>query len=122
MPTPAGPTRILLVDDDADLTEVLKVRLQMKGYAVDAFNDPATALARFVPEKFDIAILDFRMQPMNGLELYHRLRDLDGGLAMCFLTAYANEIEEKPVGVEFLQKPITTANLIAKLEEIEALV
>ncbi len=122
MPTSAEATRILLVDDDQELTEVLKVRLQMNGYLVDAFNDPVVALNRFVPEKYDVAVLDFRMQPMDGLELYRRLRKLDNGLVMCFLTAYANEIEDKPAGVAFLEKPITTADLISKLQEIEALV
>ena len=121
MQTPSSATRILLVDDDEDLTDVLKAGLQQFGFAVDVFNDPAEALRGFSPDKYDLAVLDFRMEPFNGFELYRRLKALDGGLAMCFLTAYAEEIKDGPPGVEFLNKPISLANLVARLRQIEAL-
>ena len=111
-----------MVDDDRDLTDVLKAGLEQFGFSVDAFNNPAVALTSFVPDKYDIAVLDFRMQPLNGFELYRRLRETDPGLAMCFLTAYADEIKDGPPGVEFIRKPISMADLVARLKRIEALV
>ena len=121
MQAPAGATRILLVDDDEDLTDVLKAGLEQFGFSVDVFNDPESALTSFVPDKYDLAVLDFRMEPFNGFELYRRLRGLDRGLAMCFLTAYAEEVKDGPPGIEFLRKPISLENLVAKLKQIEAL-
>ena len=120
--SPSGATRILLVDDDEALTGVLKAGLEQFGFSVETFNNPEAALASFVPDKYDLAVLDFRMQPMNGFELFGRLRALDAGLVMCFLTAYADEIRDGPPGVEFLKKPISMADLVARLKQIEALV
>lgn len=111
-----------MVDDDKDLTDVLKVGLEQFGFSVDTFNDPAVALASFVPDRYDLAVLDFRMQPFNGFELYRRLQAMDPGLVMCFLTAYADEVKDGPPGVEFLRKPISLADMVAKLKKIEALV
>ena len=121
MQAPSSGTRILLVDDDEDLTDILKAGLQQFGFTVDVFNDPAVAISDFVPDKYDLAVLDFRMEPFNGFELYRRLKALDKGLAMCFLTAYAEEIKDGPPGVEFLSKPISLADLVTKLRKIEAL-
>ena len=111
-----------MVDDDKDLTDVMKAGLEQFGFSVDTFNNPEAALTFFTPDKYDLAVLDFRMQPFNGFELYRRLRGMDPGLAMCFLTAYADEIKDGLPGVEFIRKPISMADLVTKLKHIEALV
>lgn len=114
------PKRVLLVDDDADVVEAIGSGLRRKGYAVSSYNDPSTALAQFVPREFDIAVLDIRMGPMDGLELYRHLKELDSGLMVCFLTAYADVIDDKPEDTRFLRKPVSLANLAKALEDIEA--
>jgi two-component system, NtrC family, C4-dicarboxylate transport response regulator DctD len=109
---------ILLVDDDSDVVEAIGNGLRRKGYQVRSFLDSAKALANFVPQTYDIAVLDVRMGAMDGLELYRRLKGLDSQLAVCFLTAYADVIRDKPGGVRFLQKPISLAELVRALEEV----
>ncbi len=111
--------RVLLVDDDKAITQALKAGLESRGYWVRTFNDPMSALAGFTPGAYDVAVLDVRMQPMDGLELHRRLRGLDPKLPVCFLTAYADSIKDRPKGLEFLQKPISLGNLAGRLRHMK---
>ncbi len=112
--------RVLLVDDDQGVIEALGSGLESRGYRVATYTNPSTALTEFVPHLYDVAILDVRMAPIDGMELYRRLKGLDPHLAVCFLTAYADMITERPAGIRFLQKPISLSNLALALEDIEA--
>jgi FixJ family two-component response regulator len=58
------------------------------------------------------------MMPFDGLELYRRLKGLDPRLAVCFLTAYADMITERPSGILFLKKPVSLADLMRTLDDI----
>ena len=109
--------RVLLVDDATDIVEAIGNGLKRRGYRVDAYSDPSAALASFKPRSYDVAVLDVRMRPIDGLELYRRLKGLDQGLVVLFLTAYADVVTEKPDGIRFLQKPISLGGLVQALEE-----
>jgi len=118
------PQRVLVVDDEADITYALKVGLEGKGFKVDAYNDPAVALSNFKPGTFDIAILDIRMPKMSGFELYREMTRVDSNTRILFLTAFDVHREEfekmfPDVKVEvFLKKPITIAKLVLRLKEL----
>ncbi len=118
--TRLGAKRVLRVDDDRGILDALGSGLERRGCRVRAYSDPSAALAEFAPNHYDIAILDIRMGPIDGMELYRRLKGLDSQLAVCFLTAYADMITERPTGIRFLQKPISLADLAAALEDIES--
>ena len=62
--------RMLLVDDDPDVVEVLRRELKVKGLQVDAYTSPEEALQSFKPGVYDLAILDIRMPAMTGFQLY----------------------------------------------------
>jgi DNA-binding response OmpR family regulator len=111
--------RLLLVDDDEALVDALADGLQKRGYRTETYTDPSEALADFSPRLYDIAILDVRMGPIDGMELYRRLKGLDPRIAVCFLTAHADMITERPPGIRFLQKPVSLAELVGALEDIE---
>lgn len=113
------PKRLLLVDDDQGVVDVLADGLERRGYQTESYTDPSVALADFAPRLYDVAILDVRMGPIDGMELYRRLKGLDPQLSVCFLTAYADMITEKPSGIRFLQKPISLAELVGALEDVE---
>jgi FixJ family two-component response regulator len=110
----------MLVDDDSEVVEVVSAGLKKKGYRVDSFNSPSAALTAFMPHAYDVAILDVRMRPFDGLELFRRLRGLDPLLAVLFLTAYADVVKDGPDGIRFLQKPISLADLVRALEDLRA--
>ena len=115
--------RILVVDDQADITLTIEVELEKKGlFDVDTFTDPELALSSFKPGIYHLVILDIVMPKMDGFELYERLKKVDPGINVCFLTAsemYHEEIREEKYSVLdnelFIQKPISTDDLIRKI-------
>jgi DNA-binding response OmpR family regulator len=85
---------ILLVDDEADVISLFKMVLEMNGFEIDAYTDPAAALSNFKPNSYGLALLDIRMAPLNGFELYKKMRNIDGNLKTCFITAFEDNRQE----------------------------
>jgi two-component system, OmpR family, response regulator ChvI len=116
--------RVLIVDDEEDITDALKAGLEHRGFKVDTFNEPLSALEKFTANTYDIAILDIRMPKMNGFELYREMRKVDGKASVCFLTAFdvhRDEFEKMFPDVKvkaFLKKPITIDNLVMTLNKL----
>lgn len=81
-------SRILLVDDDRLLREVIGDFLFAHGFDVDLAEDAAHALAKFEQGKYQLALIDLVMPGMNGLELMNRLRELDPGMFCIIMTGY----------------------------------
>jgi DNA-binding response OmpR family regulator len=80
--------RILLVDDEPDVTVTIGAVLEETGlFQVDIFHNGESALSIFRPGVFDLALLDIKMPSMNGFELCKKLRGIDNGILVCFLTA-----------------------------------
>jgi two-component system catabolic regulation response regulator CreB/two-component system response regulator ChvI len=116
--------RVLIVDDEPDITSVMKRGLQNAGYAVDAFNDPEQALANFKSEYYDMLIFDIRMSKINGFQLYREVRKKDSNAKVCFMTAfevYRKEFEKMFPDFDikcFLTKPLSIRDL-QKIVEAE---
>jgi CheY-like chemotaxis protein len=72
--TPGIGKKVLLVDDDPDITLTYSLALEDSGYVVDTYNDPLVALTRFKPNFYDLLLLDVKMPQMNGLELYEQIK------------------------------------------------
>jgi DNA-binding response OmpR family regulator len=112
--------RVLVVDDEKDITDVLKRGLSLKGIDVDAFSDPLEALAEFKPGRYDFVVMDIRMPRMNGFDLYRSIRSQDANVRVYLLSAYDNLQDEvnamlsADALVGFLRKPISYSEL-AKL-------
>jgi DNA-binding response OmpR family regulator len=62
-----GQKRILVVDDESDLTEVSRLALEYHGFKVDTFNDSEEVLSNFKPDYYDLVILDIKMPKMMVL-------------------------------------------------------
>jgi CheY-like chemotaxis protein len=80
--------RILLVDDESDIVEILKRGLEAKGLQVDAYASPWKALDSFKPNTYDLAILDIRMPLLSGFALYRAIKKLDPLITVYFLSAF----------------------------------
>ena len=73
--------RILVVDDEAEIVELLRDVLVAEGYVVDAAPDAATSLQMIRDSIYDVALLDFNLPDMNGVMLHHQIRQMDAELA-----------------------------------------
>ena len=87
--------KILFVDNEPDITTMLKMALERAGFSIDVFNDPLLALKNFKPKLYDLAILDVMMPIMDGLELYNQLKSADPSIKACFLTASSETYSEE---------------------------
>ena len=67
--------RILLVDDEPDITVSFKAMLEQKGFKVDTFNNPLVAIGSFKPGVYSLLLLDIRMPEMDGFKLYEELKN-----------------------------------------------
>src|ERR687888_1190730 len=79
--------RILLVDDEPDITLSLNKVLEDNGFEVDVFNDPVLALSSFKQGLYALTLIDFGMPKMNGFELYNEIRKIDAKVKVCFISA-----------------------------------
>jgi DNA-binding response OmpR family regulator len=117
--------KILIVDDEPDLTQVSTLALEYHGFKVDSFNDPQEALSRYVPGLYDLVILDVKMPKMSGFELYHEIKKIDNNANVCFLTASELYYEEFRKGKYyaldknlFIRKPIENVELVKEINKM----
>jgi DNA-binding response OmpR family regulator len=117
--------RVMLVDDEQDITTIFKMGLENNQFVVTTFNDPLEALSEFRPGLYDLLILDIRMPGMNGFQLYRKIRDVDNKVKVCFLTAFDESRGEFRTSFPFLEevkcylkKPITVRELVKRLSDL----
>jgi CheY-like chemotaxis protein len=117
--------KILLVEDEQDLSVVFNMVLEDGGYEVDCFTDPLLALKNFESGFYDLVILDIKMPEMDGFELHMKLKKIDNAVKICFLTAsemyYEEFRKEEFCGLDkdlFLRKPIKNEDLIKEINRI----
>jgi signal transduction histidine kinase len=80
--------KILIIDDEYDLTMTYKIGLESNGFIADTNNDPIDVLSEYKPDYYDLVLIDIRMPEMNGLELYNEIKKIDKNANICFITAY----------------------------------
>jgi signal transduction histidine kinase len=107
--------RILFVDDDEIVRQTIQYALEDGGHQVVAVSSGPQAIDAFDPAQFDVAITDFNMPIMSGVELACRLRERDGDLPIILLSGWANLEEEEAIrraGIGFvLSKPCQAETL-----------
>jgi CheY-like chemotaxis protein len=117
--------KTLVVNDEPDVTTMLKMTLERVGFSVDTFNDPVLALKSYKPHLYDLVILDVIMPELDGLELYTQLKRKDSGINICFLTASSEPYREELLKEKynqlsrdlFLEMPLPTSELIHEVKK-----
>ena len=116
--------KILIIDDEYDLTMTYKIGLESNGFIADTNNDPIDALSEFKPDYYDLVLIDIRMPEMNGLELYNEIKKIDKNANICFITAYDtdnNTLSQIDMSASS-SKEIENMCIIKKPIEIEKLI
>jgi CheY-like chemotaxis protein len=117
-------TRVLVVDDEVFLTEVLDIGLGRLGFAVTPVNDPLEALALFerTPASFDAIISDQIMPRMTGLVLLSRIRALSTAIPFILCSGFADDASESTAAAAganaFFMKPVSPDILANKLRQL----
>lgn len=114
--------RILLVDDDARLRELLSRYLQEQGFAVKAVPDASMMDRALHREHFDLMVLDLMLPGEDGLAICRRLRAADNQLPIIMLTAKGDEVD-RIVGLEmgaddYVAKPFNPRELVARVQAV----
>ena len=115
-------TRILLVEDDPNLGEVLKSYLEMYEYDVELATDGEAGLRAFKPQTFDICIFDVMMPKKDGFALARDVRQRDDQVPIVFLTA-KNLKEDilqgfKAGADDYITKPFNSEELLLRIQAI----
>lgn len=102
--------RILVVDDERDNCEYLKLLLCKEGYQVDALTDPRLAVEELRKADYHLVVLDMMMPQVNGTEVLKQIREVDSDISVIVATAYPN-VETavaslKAQASDYVRKPI----------------
>ncbi|HQX55548.1 MAG TPA: response regulator [Pyrinomonadaceae bacterium] len=113
--------KIIIIDDDEELCELVSEYLTVEGFDVSSVNDGESGLAAALSGEYDMAILDVMLPKMNGFDVLRNLR-LESKLPVIMLTARGDDME-RIVGLEigaddYLPKPFNPRELAARLRAI----
>lgn len=113
--------KILIIDDDEELCELVSEYLTVEGFEIESVNDGQTGLERALSGDYDMAILDVMLPKMNGFDVLRNLRE-QSKLPVIMLTARGDDME-RIVGLEigaddYLPKPFNPRELAARLRAI----
>src|SRR5215470_8214649 len=113
--------KILIIDDDEELCDLVSEYLTVEGFQTTAVNDGVKGLEKASSGEYDMAILDVMLPKMNGFEVLRHLRE-KSTLPVLMLTARGDDME-RIVGLEigaddYLPKPFNPRELVARLRAI----
>jgi DNA-binding response OmpR family regulator len=113
--------RILVVDDEYDISLTIKVVLEGNGFKVDSFTDASEALESFRTGIYDLVILDVKLPGMNGFSLYTKIKKLDDEVRICFLTAYYENLKKHYSSIKencVIHKPVDNESLLELIKSV----
>jgi DNA-binding response OmpR family regulator len=104
----------LIIDDDKDITNLFATFLEYNGYIVNAYTNPVEAFNNFSKNSHDLIILDLKMPKMGGMTLYHKIKEIDNNVIICFTTADINYIEDLRKGIIDIEKIVLYKPVLLK--------
>lgn len=84
--------KILIVDDEKDITDSLERHLRLEGYEVFAVNNPLEAMDVIAKENIKVVLLDISMPEMNGIDLLRQIKESNGTIRVIMMTGYVTFI------------------------------
>jgi two-component system phosphate regulon response regulator OmpR len=122
LPVQIPRRKVLVVDDDLRLRDLLKRYLSEQGFAVDTVPDASAMDRQMARVRYDLVVLDLMMPGEDGLAACRRLREADETLAIVMLTARGDD-NDRIVGLEtgaddYLAKPFNPRELVARINAV----
>ena len=116
-----GQIKLLLVDDEKGFANIIAKRMSKRGIDVTKAYSGTEALQAIRKADFDVAVLDLKMEDMDGIEILKIFKKMDPDLAVIMLTGHGSESAAKD-GIRFgafdyLTKPCDLDELLAKIRE-----
>jgi two-component system, OmpR family, response regulator TrcR len=113
------PIRVLLVDDERALTNLIKMALRYEGWDVDVAHDGREAIDKFTSTEPDVVVLDILLPDLDGLQILQRLRLEAKSTPVLFLTA-RDSVSDRVTGLtagadDYMTKPFSLEELVARL-------
>ena len=120
----SDPIRLLLVDDEKDFVNILSKRIKRRHIDVTKAFSGAEAIQALRAQEFDVAVLDLKMEEMDGIETLKVLKIMDPQLAVIMLTGHGS-VEAAEQGIrmgayDYLTKPCELEELLEKIMEAYA--
>jgi DNA-binding response OmpR family regulator len=114
--------RVLVVDDDPTVSDVVRRYLERAGLAVALAADGPAALATFDAQRPDLVVLDLMLPGIDGLEVCRRMRSRDGDVPVVMLTALGEEAD-RVTGLElgaddYVTKPFSPRELVLRVQSV----
>lgn len=114
-----SPIRVLLVDDERALTNLVRMALKYEGWEIDVAHDAAEAVEKYRAQTPDLLVLDIMLPDMDGLGVLARLRDSSTYTPTLFLTA-RDSVADRVTGLtaggdDYMTKPFSLEELVARL-------
>jgi len=111
----------MIIDDDKDITDLFSIFLEYNGYIINAYTNPVEAFNNFRKNSHDLITLDLKMPNMDGMALYHKIKEIDNNVIICFTTADINYIQQLQKGIIdiekiVLYKPVLLKDLKKKID------
>ncbi len=117
--------KVLIVDDEVDLSATLVERLDIRGFDAIAVETGEQAMKQIRDSIFDVVVLDIKLKGEDGLDVMKQIKQVHKSLPVILLTGHmskeANEEGLKAGAIDYIIKPIDIEDLIAKLKEAVAL-
>jgi two-component system response regulator VicR len=123
MNTNIAPKKVLVVDDEPDTLELIKLVLESAGFEAILVNNGKKALAKIDTEKLDLVLLDIMMPDMDGWDVFRKIKEKNTTIPIAILTAKAQNID-KLLGLhvlkadDYITKPFGKNELIGKVRKL----
>lgn len=116
------PEKILIVEDDSDIIDLIEIHLNDLGYDLDRAEDGETGLNMIRENDYALVILDLMLPKLDGLEVCKRAREADKQLPIVMLTSKSEELD-KVLGLElgaddYITKPFSVRELTARIKAL----
>ncbi len=122
MSSPVQSIRVIVIDDDTAIRDLLETVLTRDGFEVTTLDDPTKADAEIRAGRFHLCLLDIMMPGQDGIETLRKIRKIDKDLAVVMVTGYPSldsAVQSMKLdALDYLRKPFTVEELRAVVERV----